>query len=300
MLVKELYTSAARRLTAAGIPAPDLEAGILLGHILRLNRTELMLAADRPMSPATREIFEKKLQRRLHREPIAYILGQCEFWSLPFQVTSDVLVPRPETEVLIEKVLAAAGIPANIPAGPILDLGTGSGAIAIVLALEMRQRQEIYGLDLSQAALRVAMNNAVRHQVADRVRFIRSDWLTAVAPQKQFPLIVANPPYVERELLEHTAAKVSDTILQPEVLFFEPHLALNGGKGGMEKIEQLARGLPAVLMPGGWFFMEVGAGQADQVMKLFDAISCFEALKIHDDYGGLPRVFQARRRRDGR
>jgi release factor glutamine methyltransferase len=121
-----------------------------------------------------------------------------------------------------------------------------------------------------------------------------------MASQRQFPLIVANPPYVERELLEQPAAEVSDTILQPEVLLFEPRLALDGGKGGMEKIDQLAHGLPAVLMQGGWFFMEVGAGQADQVMKLFDDISCFEALDIHDDYGGLPRIFQARRRKDAR
>lgn len=297
MRIKELYNSAVLRLTAAEIIDPQLEARVLLGHTLHMNPVQLVLAAGQKVTPSQTDEFEKVLKRRLQREPTAYILGRCEFWSLSFCVTKDVLIPRPETEFLIEMVLQAVRQAGNAVQGPIVDLGTGSGVIAIVLACEMPECPEIYGTDHSLAALGVAKVNAALHRVANRVRFINADLFTAFAADKQFGLIVTNPPYVEEELLTAAAAE-SDNSLQPEVVLHEPRQALDGGRKGGEVIARIAAALSAVLKPGGWFFMEIGAGQADFVMALFQAFTCFEAMHVYHDYAGLPRVFQARRRRD--
>jgi len=296
MRIKELFNSAVHRLTAAEIIDPQLEARVLLCHTLRLTPEQLFLAAEQRVTSQEIDRFEKVIERRLHREPTAYILGRCEFWSLSFYVTRDVLIPRPETEFLIEMVLQAVRQAGNAVQGPIVDLGTGSGVIAIVLAREMSEWSEIYGIDYSLTALRIAKVNAELHRVATQVRFVNADLFTAFAAQKQFGLIVANPPYVEEELLTAPAAE-SEHSLQPEVVHYEPRLALDGGRDGGEVIARIVAALPAVLKPGGWFFMEIGAGQANFVMKLFQAHSCFEAMHVYQDYAGLPRVFQARRQK---
>lgn len=294
MRLKELYNSAVQRLVTAEISDPQLEVAVLLGHVLGMNRSQLFLAAEQVVSQPHIDSFEKKLQRRLQREPTAYILGECEFWSLPFRVTQDVLIPRPETEFLIEMTLRIIRQEVDTMPGPVLDLCTGSGVIAVILAREMEQCSKIYGADYSLHALRVAQANAALHRVAERVRFINSDLFSAFSPRAQFGLIVSNPPYVEKELLE-TVNHAACAVMQPEVVGHEPHLALDGGKQGREVIERIAVGLPEVLKPGGWFFMEIGAGQAGFVMELFHSLSCFDTMHIYKDYGGLPRVFQARR-----
>jgi release factor glutamine methyltransferase len=294
MRIKELYNSAVRRLVAADISDPQLEVAVLLGHILDMDRAQLFLAAEQDVPRPQIDSFENFLQRRLHREPTAYILGECEFWSLPFRVTQDVLIPRPETEFLLEMTLQKVRSGKDVSPGPVLDLCTGSGVIAIVLALEMEQWPEIYGTDYSVQALRVAQANAVMHGVAERVRYINSDLFSAFGPGARFGLIVSNPPYVEQEMIK-TGDKGATAVLQPEIVEHEPHLALDGGKQGLEVIERIAAGIPGVLKPGGWFFMEIGAGQAEFVMELFQALSCFDAMHIYHDYGGQPRIFQARR-----
>jgi release factor glutamine methyltransferase len=294
MRVKELYNSAVHRLTAAAIIDPQLEARVLLGHTLRISPVQLFLTAEQEVAAPHVDRFEKLVARRLLREPIAYILGTCEFWSLSFRVTKDVLIPRPETEFLIEMVLQTVQQAGNAVRGPIVDLGTGSGVIAVVLAREMSGWPEIYGVDCSLAALRVAKVNADLHRVAGRVRFINADLCTAFVANQQFGLIVANPPYVEHDLFAGDAA-LSDRALQPEVVLHEPRLALDGGRQGGEVMARIAAALPAMLKPGGWFFMEIGAGQTDYVMALFQAQACFEAMHVFHDYAGLPRVFQARR-----
>lgn len=293
MRIKELYNLAVQRLNAAGISDPQLEVAVLLGHILGLSRPQLFLAADQDVSRPHRESFEKNLQRRLQREPTAYILGECEFWSLPFRVSPDVLIPRPETEFLIEMTLQKVRQEATLP-GPVLDLCTGSGVIAIVLAREMKQWHEIYGADYSLPALRIAQANAALHNVSERVRYINGDLFSAFGSQAQFGLIVTNPPYVEQELIE-TGEDAATAALQPEVVGHEPQLALDGGKQGGEVIERIAASLPDVLSPGGWFFMEIGAGQSEFVLELFQSLSSFDTMHIYQDYGGQPRVFQARR-----
>ena len=294
MRLKELYNSAVQRLVAGEISDPQLEVAVLLGHVLGMSRAQLFLAAEQVVLRPQIDSFENFLYRRLQREPTAYILGECEFWSLPFRVTQDVLIPRPETEFLIEMTLQMVRQKVDTPPGPVLDLCTGSGVIAVILAREMEQWPEIYGADYSLHALRVAQANAALHRVAERVRYINSDLFSAFGPRAQFGLVVSNPPYVEQELLE-TGDNAAPAVLQPEVVGHEPHLALDGGKQGREVIERIAAGLPEVLKPGGWFFMEIGAGQAGFVMELFHSLSCFDTMHIYHDYGGQPRVFQARR-----
>lgn len=292
MRIRELYNSAVQRFIAAEISDPQLEVAVLLGHILGMSQAQLFLAAEQVVSRPQIDSFEIFLQRRLQREPTAYILCECEFWSLPFKVTPDVLIPRPETEFLIEMTLQMVRQGADAPLGPILDLCTGSGVIAVVLAREMEQCPVVYGADYSLPALHVAQTNAALHGVAERVRYIQSDLFSAFASRAQFGLIVSNPPYVEQELLE-TGDEAATASLQQEVVEHEPHLALDGGKQGREVIERIAVGLPDVLKPGGWFFMEIGAGQDGYVMELFHSLSCFDAMRIYRDYSGQPRVFQA-------
>jgi release factor glutamine methyltransferase len=283
--IRQVFSSAVERLRGAEIPEPETEAALLLGHLLKMNRAGLILAGDQEASPELASAFEALLIRRLAREPAAYILGEQEFWSLPFKVTPAVLVPRPETELLIELALRICAGQTEGCRGPVLDLGTGSGV-------------RCCGVDRSFAALRVAAENAGRHGVRDRVEFINTDWFAGLAPGQGFELVLANPPYVARHLLTGDPGCEFPGPLAPEVVKYEPRLALDGGEGGMEIIRHLAGGLSAVLKPGGWFFMEIGADQAEEVLGVFRLQPGYGSLAVHKDYAGLPRVFQARRRAD--
>ena len=293
MRVGELHQELIARLRRAMIPDPDLEAAILIGHVLDMSRTRLLLAADSVVQPADRARIEQLLARRLGREPLAYVLGEWEFWSLSFRVTPAVLIPRPETELLVEQVLVEYRDQPEF-SGPILDLGTGSGILAVVLAREF-PRAMVYGVDRSPAALAVAVHNAQQHRVGDRVGYIASSWAGGLAPESRFELIVANPPYVQRRLLDPGMADQDDG-LQREVVGHEPHLALDGGAKGMDCIERIAGQLPGLLRPGGWFFMEIGADQEEAVTACFRTLAGFEFPGVVRDYAGLPRVFRARRR----
>ena len=286
MQVSQLIKDAALRLQNAGIPDSDLEAELLLRHILDIDRVQLFLHGGQVVANPNKLRFEECLQRRLNREPLAYIIGEREFWSLPFRVCPDVLIPRPETELLVEKAVAVlrrdfAGFPRKI-----LDVGTGSGVIAIVLALEFPEAT-VWALDRSVAALKVAKGNALRHGVAERLNFLAADLLSGVRPDELFQMVVANPPYVHPDAIAE---------LQPEVRDFEPHLALDGGPDGLEIIRILSRDLGRVLCPGGWVFMEIGADQGGAVVDIFQAVEIFEELQVIPDYAGLPRILQARKR----
>ncbi len=285
MKALDLYQSAVNRLKEADVPDVEIEASLLLGHVLGLSRTQVFLHEEE-LPPSQIQKFEAFLSRRLSREPLSYILEEQEFWSLPFAVCKDVLIPRPETEILLEIALqvVAAGEGQEF-SGTVLDMGTGSGVIAIVLALELPKSQ-VCSLDISLAAQKVAMANAKRHGVSDRLSFVNSDWLGGIRLTPQFDLVVTNPPYVARETFED---------LQPEVVGFEPHLALDGGLRGEEEITVFAGDLSKIIKPGGRFFMEIGADQAEFVMDLFGAFPEFDGLSIYEDYAGLPRIFHARR-----
>ena len=285
MRVTEVYQEAVKRLTAADIPDAHLDVSLLLCHLLELSRAQLFLAGNQQVPAEIGAEFEQCLARRLKREPLAYILGEQEFWSLPFYVSSDVLIPRPETEELIEIALVTVKEQDGL-IGPILELGTGSGVIAIVLALEV-PNTKVYTLDRSLDALQVAAVNIRRHGVGDRVKLINSNWLTGIRFEAKFGLVVANPPYVAKELMHS---------LQLEVKLFEPHTALDGGGQGVASIATMTQQLSKVLKSGGWFFMEIGSDQEEYVLNLFDSYKDYDSLEVHRDYAGHPRIFQARRK----
>jgi len=286
MQLRELIKDAGRRLREAGVPDSDREAELLLGYLLGMGRAQLFLHGETPVDPGLLVRYEEWLRRRLGREPLAYIIGEREFWSLPFGVGPAVLIPRPETELLIEAVLVTLPEGGREFHGRILDLGTGSGVIAIVLALELPGAR-VFALDRSLAALRVARDNARRHGVAERLHFFAADMVVGPCPSKTFELVVANPPYVTRPSLAD---------LEPEVRDFEPHLALDGGENGLDVIRRLPAVLHSLLVDGGWFFMEIGADQEEAVLAIFRAAELFDDLLVRKDYAGLPRVFQARMR----
>ncbi len=285
MKILALLAETMRRFREAGIPEAHIEAEILLGSVLKMGRPQLFLAAGNDFPAELHADFEKLVERRLAREPLAYILGEQEFWSLPFRVTRDVLIPRPETERLLELAIERArGISPGFR-GPILDLGTGSGVIAVVLASELKDVL-VWSVDRSFAALRIAAENAKRHGVEERVRFLCADWMDALNPKPVFGLIVSNPPYVAVEEL---------FALMPEVRDYEPRLALDGGGDGMASIKIIATHAIPLLIPGGWLFMEIGAGQAGWVMDLFSSLPGYENVRVHADYAGLPRVLEVQR-----
>jgi release factor glutamine methyltransferase len=289
MKALDLYQSSLRRLKEEQVPDAEIEASLILGHVLNLTRAQLFLSEDTIAQSLVKE-HEKLLSRRLKREPLAYILGEHEFWSLPFYVNTDVLIPRPETEILLEiilQVLQGDDNDVHSETFQILDMGSGSGVIAVVLAIEL-QKSQVYSLDISFAAQKVAAQNAKRHEVDDRVHFINSKWLDGIGLKPTFDLIVSNPPYVAAETFVD---------LQPEIVNYEPRLALDGGAKGMEQIEMFAPLIADILNPEGRFFMEIGADQGELVMDLFDSLGSFESLVVYDDYAGLPRIFHARKAR---
>ncbi len=282
MQVGELLNAGIRRLRKGGVPDAEIDAALLLGRLLDLGRTQLLLA-DFAVSQEVFDRYEELLCRRLEREPLAYIIGVQEFWSLPFVVSPDVLIPRPETEFLLETILQTLAEQGAVK-GPLLDLCTGSGVIAVILALELCNSM-VYGVDRSIAALKIACQNSAQHKVQDRVRFFCADLFSALHPRPWFSLVVSNPPYVAQEILAG---------LQPEVRDYEPRLALDGGSKGLETINSIASGLDKVLLPGGWFFMEIGADQGDYVLELFKSLQKYDSVYVYKDYAGLPRVLQAR------
>lgn len=220
--------------------------------------------------------FESWIARRAHYEPVQYLLGETEFYGLAFTVTPDVLIPRPETEHLVEAALERVQRAAPVR---ICDVGTGSGAIAVALAHTL-PNAHVTALDLSPAALAVARQNAERCGVADRMRWAESDLLNAVCGER-FDMVVSNPPYVR-----------DDERLEEQVRNFEPHAALFAGPTGLEVYERLIPEARVALVPGGWLLMEIGQGQRDALAHL---LAGWEAVAFKDDFQGIPRVAMARR-----
>jgi len=282
MKVRELFRQTAENLRLGGIAEAQLEAELLLRNFFGLNRVEMRLS-DRAATGEELERFAVLVGRRLSREPLAYILGEKEFWSLPFKVLPAVLIPRPETELLVEAVLARIPGPENFT-GAILDLGSGSGVIPVVLARELPQAR-LVGVDISPAALAVAAENAARHGVAGRIDWQVSDWFGALSPDWRFSFVVSNPPYV---------AELCRSSLQPE-LGFEPASALFAGADGLDDIRQLIAQSPAFMEPGGWLLMEIGAAQGGAVATLLRAQTGWESIEIIRDYAGLDRLAVARK-----
>jgi len=255
-----------------GVEEGRLDAELLLSDALGLDRVGLYLNYDRPLTAAELALFRKGVSRRARREPLQYILGRVEFWSLPFVVNPAVLIPRPDTEILVEEALKRASAGAAI-----LDVGTGSGAIAVALAHELPEAA-VEGVDISPEALEVASENARRNGVDGRVRFRKTD--LGSLPEGPFDLIVSNPPYIPGGEL---------VALMPEVRDFEPRLALDGGGDGLDCYRLLAHQAPSRLRSGGWLLLETGVGQASAVQKLLAEAGLLDVFS-RNDYAGIPRV----------
>ena len=287
MRLAELLQLAASELELAGIAEYALEARLLLEACLGKSRTEIFLLGQADVAEAEQSKFLGFIGRRKKREPVAYILGEQEFWSMPFWVSSAVLVPRPETEFLLDRVFALVD-PENLAKGALLDLCCGSGVIATVLAKETRKT--IIASDISPLALKVTRSNLYRHGLAENVALVEADLFSSFRMRRDFSLIVSNPPYVSRFELENN--------LEPEVAKYEPRLALDGGVGGMDFVLRICREVPKFLRPGGQLFMEIGADQGDAVRSLFAGMpknsQTFAKVDILVDYAGRERVLYAR------
>lgn len=272
-------------LHAAGIDSARLDAEVLLRHVLQLDRGQLYVNLGATIDRHAESRFGELLARRLRREPVAYITGHREFWSLDFRVTRDVLIPRPETERLVEIAIEIAGGFGAREPRRILDLGTGSGAIAVSLATALPAAQ-LWAADASWAALAVARWNASRHGIAHRIAFIASDLFDSLGVRSAFHLIVANPPYVRRDEIDSLA---------PEVAWWEPRHALDGGPDGLEFYRRIAAGAACRLAPEGMLLMEIAAEAAQQVVRLLQDSASFTGAAIHRDYTGRERVIVARK-----
>jgi release factor glutamine methyltransferase len=267
----------------AGIDSAQIDAEVLLGQALGIEKTQLYSALDEPLRAGDRSQFQEMLERRMRREPVAYITGRKEFWSLDFVVTPEVLIPRPETELLVEVALdrlksAASGTPI------ILDLGTGSGNIAVCLAKE-RLEANILAVDTASSALAVAGINSRRHGVSERIDLIQGDLFAALGAEKSlFDLIVSNPPYIRTGEL---------SLLAPEINRWEPMTALDGGRDGIECYRRIIGLAHEYLAPGSSIVLEIGADMVPVVTELFARSGSYEPASVYQDYAGKDRVIAA-------
>ena len=274
--VAEALRAAAVRLTAAGVADATRDARRLMAEALGVSPDRLTLVSSDPMTREAADRLKPMVEARAERHPVSHILGRRAFWGRDFTVTPDVLDPRPETEILIERALSGP------PPRRLLDLGTGSGAILVTLLAEWPDGAGT-GTDMSDAALAVAAGNARRHGVADRAGFRRADWFDGM--DGQFDLIVSNPPYIPR-------AEIAD--LAPEVRLHEPATALSPGPEGLEACRRIAGGLARALAPGGRALIEIGAGQGDAARAVFEAAGAGPVV-LHPDLDGRDRVVEIRR-----
>jgi release factor glutamine methyltransferase len=264
------------------VAEPRASAEVLLAHSLSKDRLSLYLNYDRPMQAEELATFRTYVKRRIVGEPNQYITGIQEFWSLPFRVNPDVLIPRPETEVLLETVLEFLGSPDTEVS--VVDLGTGSGAIAVALAREF-DLIKIIATDSSMAALKVALENALLNQVDCKIHFVCADMFSAFShvPQK-FAVVATNPPYV---------SQAEFSTLSREIRDYEPRHALDGGPDGLVAIKHIIMEAPTVLSHRGALVMEIGANQTESVSALVRDSQLYESFKIIKDYSGLDRVLLA-------
>ena len=283
MTLREILTSAVSRLTAANTPSPRMNAELLLMFTLECDRAYLHAHPERDLNAAEQGRYEEALAERARGVPAQYITGHQEFWGMDLIVTPAVLIPRPETEHLVETVLrlASAGEGAR-PTSTLrmVDVGTGSGCIALALAKEL-PRAEIHATDISSAALEIARANAARHQLESRVQFHETDLLQGFEPNA-FDFVVSNPPYV---------GESEEDQVQIEVRKFEPRQAVFAGATGLEVSALLIPQARSVLKPGGWLVMEISGTIAEGVRGL---LAGWNDVQITNDLQGIPRVISAR------
>jgi release factor glutamine methyltransferase len=264
-----------------GIESARIDAELLLAFSLGLERIDLYLRYDQPLNPDELTRFRAMVKRRVAREPVAYILGTKEFWALEMAVGPEVLIPRPETECLVEAVLAFLKNENGPEARRFLDLGTGSGAIAMALAHSCPTAR-VVALDRSRPALALADRNRRRHHLEDRVDLVAGDWLAPFSGSKaRFDVVVSNPPYIPSGQIDG---------LQPEIVRYEPRAALDGGPDGLGCLALIIGAAPALLSPGGAVFLEIGHDQFPAVQRLATKSGAYRDVACRPDYSGMDRV----------
>jgi release factor glutamine methyltransferase len=273
MTLKQALSYARETFAANSVEEFIIESELLLRHTLKIDRIQLYTSLDRELSPEQLKEFHQMVQRRLNQEPVAYITGHREFYGFDFYVDSNVLIPRPESELLVEKILE---LDYKHPLSTIAEIGTGCGAITISLALNLPQTR-IYATDISASALKVALSNCEKHGVVDRVVLLEGDMLNPLP--ESVDLIVANLPYVKESELSGI-----------NTYNFEPSLALNGGIDGLEKIRRLVRKITSKLNPGGFLFLEIGQGQSVEVATFLRSLFPASVIEVTPDLSGIERV----------
>lgn len=269
------------------IDSPRAAAEILLAHALKLNRIELYMHYDQPLFEKELALFKALIKRRIAREPVAYIVGVKEFWSMDIAVTRDVLIPRPETEHLVEAALSllpADSMPdsRNITKR-ILELGTGSGAIICALASQ-RPEHIFIASDRSIKAVELAAKNAKQHNLNKKIMFFSGDWFMPLKDDTHlFDMIISNPPYINTRLINK---------LQPEISMYEPVMALDGGKDGLCRLRHIICRAYTYLKPGGSLLLEIGHDQKEDVRQIINFCGHYEQVVFTKDYSGYHRVVQ--------
>lgn len=287
--IKDLLKVSADYLKEKQIDSPRLTAEVLLTHQLNTNRVNLYLNLDQPLSESEVSGYRELIRRRIQREPLQYITGVQEFWSLDFMVDPRVLIPRPETELLVEQAIALFKIASEQDKHPIkiLDMGTGSGALAVTLAKEIKNAR-IWASDISPEAIEVARLNAEKHDVLDQIEFREGDlWQPLKEQELTFEIVVSNPPYVSVE--EYNG-------LPPEVRDYEPRLALDGREGGMYYIRKVIEGCQIFLNPGGWMLLEMAPIQTEEAIKRIRTLDTFHEITRIKDYSHQYRIVCAQKR----
>ena len=292
--IKALIDVTADYLREKGIDSPRLDAELLLSHLLGCRRLDLYLRFDQPLSEDEISGYRSLVRRRAGREPLQYICGRQEFWSLDFEVGPGVLIPRPETELLVETALALhreGGLPGG-DAPRILDLGTGSGILAVCMAGEI-ETARVWASDVSMEALARARRNARSHGLDERISWVQGDLFAPFRPSEagRFDLILANPPYVPEEELQ---------ALAPEVRDHEPRQALDGGPGGMEAVRRILGEAPVFLSRGGWLLVELDPRQAEEALKTAEDAGAYDRVEAIRDHTRRFRAVSARVEDPGR
>ncbi|HOE22372.1 MAG TPA: peptide chain release factor N(5)-glutamine methyltransferase [Smithellaceae bacterium] len=283
MTIRQIIFEATQKLEKAGIPSARLDAEVLLAFLLRCDRLAFFKNPENPISKEQRAAFDRLIERRTGGEPVAYMTGRKAFWSFALEVNPAVLIPRPDTEVIVEEALAVLR-QESWRRPRILDIGTGSGAIALALACEV-PGASITATDISEAALQTAQKNAAALNV-EPIVFLKGDLFEPV--EGRFDLIVSNPPYIGADEYQS---------LPPGVKNFEPEEALRAGQTGLEFYEKLIYQAHGYLAENGWLLLEIGARQKQEVRAIYEAHQDFyERIDVREDYAGLPRVIKGRRR----
>jgi release factor glutamine methyltransferase len=279
--LKQALASAVEKLEATDVGSPRLNAETLLMFVLGVNRAYLYAHPERELTSEEETRYDEVIGQRSGGVPSQYITGHQEFWGLDFVVSPSVLIPRPETEHLVETILELAR---EVPAPRIVDVGTGSGCVALALAHELKSA-EVYAVDLSAEALEIARANAARLQLGSRVRFLQSNVLETLADVRDFDFVVSNPPYVGL----NEADKVQRSVFE-----YEPRVAVFAGANGLDVIRPLIEQAYAVLKPGGYLAIEIGYSMLDMVLDLL-SLTMWDEPSVVPDLQGIPRVIVARK-----